>query len=583
MVWGRWSFSLADADFADATVALADDSGVVKTEILARDPGAGDPGIVWAVAGDTNSTLLPAPKSGDRCYRVTVRGVRIDGEAQPHYEYPVCLIDPNASTGLSVTVESATPDGVGSTFEVAITFSESVDGFTRNDIDVFNGTVAAFSGSGSRYDVSIRADDNGAIVVTVGSGAVHDTDNRPNTPAAPLVRTADVGRPMVSITSSSRSVVSGSFDVTITFNEPVTGLDLSDIRVVNGSATNLSGSGRSFRATISPDSDGTVMVRILQDAAIAASGRANAVSPPFTRLSSTSSSPAGIGFDTWDRASVLRLHATEFDREEPDKGYTGNVTSCEAGATDDEFRESVLRRLNWYRATAGLADVSEGAMLTRTAQQRALEYLANGTFSVSANAQCVSGETASANDHSIGWLGSAGFTVIDSMIESSGNHTLRRTLLTPHLREVGLGNARSAEHTYRVSHATVASYGDAWNASRPRVREERQFVAWPPAGYVAEDLVPQKWSFSLSNADYSDALVSVSDHVSPLPVSLLGTEGWYREETLEWSVDTADAAVRNRGPTDADHCFTVRISGVRVGSTLQNPYEYAVCTVDTAQ
>ena len=110
----------------------------------------------------------------------------------------------------------------------------------------------------------------------------------------------------------------------------------------------------------------------------------------------------------------------------------------------------------------------------------------------------------------------------------------------------------------------------------------RGFVAWPPAGFVADDLVPRKWSFSLANADYSRAIVTVADHVGQLSVSVIGEDDWYREHSLVWDVDIAAAEVQARRPTGADHCFTVRIDGVRVGNVAQPPYEYAVCTIETA-
>lgn len=583
VVWGRWSFSLADADFEDATVAMVDESGIIATRILARGPSAGDPGIVWAVAGDKNSNLLRPPRDGDRCFAVTIDGVRVDGEKQPPFAYPVCVIDPDASTGPTVNVSSEAPDNVGSTFGVSIAFSDAVDGFTRNDIDVHNGSVTAFSGSGSRYDATIRADDNGDVVVSVRSGAVHDSRNRPNPPSTPLMRTADVGRPVATLSSSTRTTVTGSFDVAISFSEPVTGLDLSDIRVVNGTPTGLRGSGRSYQATISPANDGTVMVRIVQDAATSGGGRANAASQPFTRLRSASTRASGIGLDTWDRSAVVTSHAGEFSRDEPGEDFTGDVSTCEPGTTSNEYRSSVVQRLNWYRAAAGLSDVSENAAHTVIAQHAALVYLANGNFTVSPTAACFTSEAERAANGGLGSLGRTGLSDIDSFIRTDGSHNLRRSVLTPHLRQIGIGHASNPNSRYRNSFMLYTDHGDAWRAVRPQVREVRGFVAWPPAGYAAEPLVPRKWSFSIANADYSDTVVTVADHVGPLPVEVISEDDWYREHSLVWEVDITAAEVRARRPTGADHCFTVRLDGVRIGNAAQELFEYAVCVVEAAE
>ena len=580
VAWGRWSFSLAGADFADAEVTVADDSGTVKAKVIAREPGAGEPGIVWAMAGDTNSRLLAAPRNGDRCYAVTIRGVLVDGEEEPPYEYPVCLIDPRAPVGPAVELSSSAPGEVGGTFEVGISFSEAVDGFSRHDIDVHNGTVTALHGSGSQYTATIRASDNGEVVVRVGSGAVHDADNRPSTAALPLTRTADVGRPEVAISSSARSTVGSSFDVTIEFSEPVIGFDAAHIRVVNGTATNLTGSGSSYRASIAPSGDGTVMVRVMQDAATDANGRANSASRPFTQQRTSSGRRAAVGLDTWDRTAVLHSYAAQFEREEPDAGFTGNVETCVPGTTSGQYREGVVQRLNWYRAAAGLHGVSENSMHTATAQHVALAYLANEQYNFSPSAACFTAEVERGANKGVATLGRMGLEAVDAFIRTDGSHNLRRNFLTPHLRQVGVGHASDPGSRYRRSFMLFTDHGDAWKAVRPQVREIRGFVAWPPAGFVAADLVPKKWSFSLADADYSQAVVTVTDHVGPVPVAIVSEDDWYREHSLVWEVDISTAELQARRPTGADHCFTVRMDGVQVGNVAQPPYEYAVCTVE---
>ena len=102
------------------------------------------------MAGDTNSNRLAAPTDGDHCYAVTVNGVTVNGTAQRPYEYATCLIDPDAPTGPSVTVNSDVTGFASGTFDVDIAFSEPVAGFTRDDVFVVNGAVQALTGSGPR-------------------------------------------------------------------------------------------------------------------------------------------------------------------------------------------------------------------------------------------------------------------------------------------------------------------------------------------------------------------------------------------------------------------------------------------------
>ena len=93
-VWGRWSFSLLHANFSSAVVTMTDDFGPVQVEVIERDStnGAPESAIVWAVNGDTNSSLLPKPIDSDQCYKVTIAGVKISDAIQPPHEYATCIL-----------------------------------------------------------------------------------------------------------------------------------------------------------------------------------------------------------------------------------------------------------------------------------------------------------------------------------------------------------------------------------------------------------------------------------------------------------------------------------------------------------
>lgn len=72
--------------------------------------------------------------------------------------------------------------------------------------------------------------------------------------------------------------VFGAFDIAVTFSEPITGFELSDITVTDGSASNFAGSGDTYTATIVPDRVGdNVMVTVGVGAGVAedAGGNAN--------------------------------------------------------------------------------------------------------------------------------------------------------------------------------------------------------------------------------------------------------------------------------------------------------------------
>ncbi len=97
----------------------------------------------------------------------------------------------------------------------------------------------------------------------------------------------DAISPTVNLTTSSGSVT-GPFDVTVGFSESVSGLDLADFVVVNGSAETLSGSGADYTLNVSPATDGTVSVTLpgasAQDAAANGNLASNTLNVTYTAI-----------------------------------------------------------------------------------------------------------------------------------------------------------------------------------------------------------------------------------------------------------------------------------------------------------
>ena len=396
------------------------------------------------------------------------------------------------------------------------------------------------------------------------------------------------------VTSGSAPVIGAdrSFDVTVEFARWVRGFDTDDIKVINGEVTSLSGSGSEYRATVQPAAPGTVVVRVRQGAARDRRGASSDLSPPLTRTASDGGSAPRVGIDTWDRDAVLAAYEAEFDRVEPDAGFTGDVDDCAAGTTSQPFRDSIMRRVNWYRKMAGLAAVTENPALTATAQRKALIMLAQGALSHTPSAEWACYTEIDYPGENLG-LGGAGVGGVDQYMQDSGDNNLavghRQQILSPFVTQIGTGNVFDSDRLYRAANAMHLSYD--WGLA-PDVREVRGFVAWPPPGYVPPETVWGRWSFarqriarevtrsgntiytrlSLSGPDFSEAAVAMSDDHGPVPTRII-----YRDDALVWAVDGDTDSARLPEPRDGDHCYTVTISGVQVDGTTQAPYEYAVC------
>ena len=122
--------------------------------------------------------------------------------------------------------------------------SAAVTGFELQDLVADNGMVTSLSGSDDlNIPRTFAVDENlqGFFTLTVPFGAVVDAQGQPNS-AGSCTYYVDERRPSVALTGpAGGGPVYGPFELRLTFDEPVTGLELSDLAVVNGAASELQG------------------------------------------------------------------------------------------------------------------------------------------------------------------------------------------------------------------------------------------------------------------------------------------------------------------------------------------------------
>ena len=385
----------------------------------------------------------------------------------------------------------------------------------------------------------------------------------------------------LSASTPSRTSSGTPFDLQVDFARPVSGFSSDDITVVNGDVQALSGAGSTYRATIVPSASGTVVVRVPRAAAFDTSGNFSAASQTFARTAADAGTGAVIGFDTWNREAVVASVGAEMSREEPDPEFTGDVADCRAGTTSQRYRDSVMQRLNWYRAMAGTNPLTENREALEAAQEAALMMSANGQLSHSpgSNWTCYSQTGADAAGRSNLGLGGHGIEGIDHYIQERGAGNLRvghrRWILLPTLAEVATGNA--PEGPNRAANALTV-VGMTQTSTRD-VREQREFVAWPPAGYVPREAVWGRWSFTLPGADFSAAAVEMSDDFGPLEVQIID-RGTFLEPGIVWALNGDTDSNLFPQLLNGDHCLIVRISGIGIDGTAQAPYEYMTCVLN---
>ena len=116
-----------------------------------------------------------------------------------------------------------------------------VTGFVQQDLEVENATVISFSGSESEYGLyfSVADDFQGEVTLAVPFGVAEDAEGQVNN-AASCTAFIDKRPPRVAISGpAGGGPVHGPFAVRIVFDEAVSGLELADLTVGNGTASAL--------------------------------------------------------------------------------------------------------------------------------------------------------------------------------------------------------------------------------------------------------------------------------------------------------------------------------------------------------
>ena len=263
------------------------------------------------------ATIVP---SANGEVRVTVsEGAAHDTRGQPSTAAGTLIRESRIEGGPTVSISSSAPLVVHGSFDVVLTFSDPPEGgFGQEQLAVINGTVTSFVGSGRTYTATIvpgTADQRFPVVMLDVAG-FRDALGRASQPSDTFCRmttdrplsfvgdcrwTEDIeggpedieGGPTVSISSSAPLVVNGSFDVTIAFSSSVKGFEEDKITVSNGTVTSLSGSGKTYTASIMPGGDGGLVFVFIRDRATRdVVGRPNSRSEPFCRTTSTQWLPA---------------------------------------------------------------------------------------------------------------------------------------------------------------------------------------------------------------------------------------------------------------------------------------------------
>ncbi len=279
--------------------------------------------------------------------------------------------------------------------------------------------------------------------------------------------------------------------------------------------------------------------------------------------------PPGTGstvvapIDANQRAEVVaRWNDTYFDNTP--FSWTGSVAGCMAGDTTEAFKGAVLRRLNYYRAMAGLnGDLTLDPSLSAKAQKAALMMDARDSLShtPSTDWPCYSVDGAEAAGLSLLAYSNAparSVGLLDGYMRDRGANNAavghRRWILFPPLATVGTGDAPQANALWVI---VPRSPGPP----RPPAA-----IAWPPRGFVPRALTEPTDRFSLSceGADFSATSITMrTDAGQPATVRVESRDDdGYGDNTIVWSIDTARSPASGWDRGTADTRLEVEVEGV---------------------
>ena len=262
-------------------------------------------------------------------------------------------------------------------------------------------------------------------------------------------------------------------------------------------------------------------------------------------------------------------------------GWTGSVDSCAAGTESAASLQATLDAVNLLRAAAAVPSVTFDSALNQKALAAALIMAGQQDLShyPGSSWKCytaVGAEAAGRSNLAIGF--DSGPAAMLGYAHDDDVNTLghRRWLLDPAATVFGSGSTGPLSSGGMAANALwVINGGSA--AAVPAGKQ----VAWPPAGHVPLEWLPEVWSLAIGapgqTVDASAARVQMSLDGTALaePGAATRDPGYGTGTTIAWS-PYYDSALLD----GAQHTFVVSISGITVGGAA-TPVQYSVI-VDNA-
>jgi len=243
--------------------------------------------------------------------------------------------------------------------------------------------------------------------------------------------------------------------------------------------------------------------------------------------------------------------------------WTGDIDNCIPGDIPIDIKNKIIGRINYYRRMVGVEDqASFSPALNLKTQQAALILDANNALAhfPPNNWKCLTPDgTEALKSSNIIQLDDYDYNAVDEYMfdRGDGNESVghRRWLLYSKAQTFGIGQTPGANAIWVLG-----------NRNNPSVYNN--FIAYPPAGYFPNNLVPDRWSFSIPNADFTNASVTVKLGNTDINLDVVSSDGFDDlvpgDNTIVW-----EPTGLNNTSTE-DIFYTVDIDNVIISGSSQN-------------
>ncbi|MFO1499486.1 MAG: immunoglobulin domain-containing protein, partial [Verrucomicrobiota bacterium] len=272
--------------------------------------------------------------------------------------------------------------------------------------------------------------------------------------------------------------------------------------------------------------------------------------------------------------------------------WTGSIANCDPGTISQSVKDRAQQRVNYFRAMAGVPGaVTFTPANDALAQAGALVNSANritshgppptsSCYSEQARQGAASDLIGQSNNQGLGpkaidtWMDDGSFNN-----EPVGH---RRSIINPYDKTMGYGDVPATgggvAPTGYPSTAALYVFGERY-PERPAPRDE--FVAWPPKGYLPYQLYVSRWHFSLWQANFDNATVTLSQNGANIPLTIQYRNSGIGAESITFiRTDEVDRVIRMPAPA-TDQTYTVTVNNVMVNGTARN-FTYTVTFFDPA-